>query len=1094
MLKSNFLDFEDSTIGVQGARRFFPDVGFVLHLPAEYLHHGLRVKALSEFQQESFSLRLHDPGKSAVFRSSRFTFRTNSGMHWVPSCRGVAQPGSAPALGAGGRWFESSRPDHFKSPQLLFSVSMAIQSRATVMRITILLGCSLAGQASATTFNQRFAVARESFLQQHHQQAVEQFQALEVEFAREPEFRDSRFQQVMLPMYGVSALFSGQPEMAVQVLNRYLDCCYEAQPQEALILIALIQATRQAREEGDLDALYRRFLDDFPQHPERSLMRFERMITLLSQEREAEALEELRQIESEPGSADLKARARVAALQHHLNRAQWEQGATLLFERQWKMDDLPEQAVLAFSALQLGDYFMAQQAWQKALRAYAHVPLYTELVSRQKSQLTQLQTVLASAESELRANANPMWRAHYHQLQAQMQARLSQLEQGEDYTPVFLLKRGRCHLFASHFTEAWVIFRSLALAELDVEIREQAWYHWILASHGFERWREARQLCEAFANHFPDSALLPKALYLLARTYQEAGEAEPAIKVLSDLIERFPEHRDRSDWWVTRGNLRLQVHQLEHALSDLDYAIALPDMRTSLRVRAAYWRILVLGAMNAFDRARASLLELLATYPDHWMAPEFQYRLGRVEYSSQRLPEAKQVLTEFLNDYPDHASSVEARVLLGDIAMADGELELAVQRFQSILPEHGHWYRYAKLQIGKVLRAMEDYAAMELHFRSWLNEEGTDISDSAGEILYWLGWALQQQQRAPETLQLYLDALDRWANDPAAGGITEILNALPALYELLRSEALPEPVQAVDGDWGEFCEAESFGHWIEAQKIRATEAGRLTEAARLQGFQALQLRWTQQQDLARRTLQEISLKVPMDALDDLLLGEIGFSLIQDGFEAGEPYLRELLQRYPRSASRALAFLGMGRRAVDEQRWQDANHWLIQFQRQTPQHERRFEAQLLHARILQQLGQRDQCKAVLEEILRSRDAGGHTQVLALQALAEWHVSGAETAKAIAYYQRIYTLHRAERELVAEAYARSAQLFEERGDLHAALRTWQELLSQEDLVEFPQHREAAAQVNRLQDYVSISSGTESLEEDDSEWTRSGLEVSR
>src|SRR5438270_1289921 len=27
--------------------------------------------------------------------------------------RGVAQPGSAPALGAGGRWFKSNRPDHF---------------------------------------------------------------------------------------------------------------------------------------------------------------------------------------------------------------------------------------------------------------------------------------------------------------------------------------------------------------------------------------------------------------------------------------------------------------------------------------------------------------------------------------------------------------------------------------------------------------------------------------------------------------------------------------------------------------------------------------------------------------------------------------------------------------------------------------------------------------------------------------------------------------------------------------------------------------------------------------------------------------------
>src|SRR5215475_9869267 len=32
-----------------------------------------------------------------------------------PSCRGVAQPGSAPALGAGGPRFKSGRPDHFST-------------------------------------------------------------------------------------------------------------------------------------------------------------------------------------------------------------------------------------------------------------------------------------------------------------------------------------------------------------------------------------------------------------------------------------------------------------------------------------------------------------------------------------------------------------------------------------------------------------------------------------------------------------------------------------------------------------------------------------------------------------------------------------------------------------------------------------------------------------------------------------------------------------------------------------------------------------------------------------------------------------------
>src|SRR5512145_2159023 len=45
---------------------------------------------------------------------------TRSGIIRVlPESRGVAQPGSAPALGAGGRWFESSRPDHFPNESRL---------------------------------------------------------------------------------------------------------------------------------------------------------------------------------------------------------------------------------------------------------------------------------------------------------------------------------------------------------------------------------------------------------------------------------------------------------------------------------------------------------------------------------------------------------------------------------------------------------------------------------------------------------------------------------------------------------------------------------------------------------------------------------------------------------------------------------------------------------------------------------------------------------------------------------------------------------------------------------------------------------------
>src|SRR4030095_11243164 len=51
--------------------------------------------------------RVTMPERPTVYGCSTWSSRSFSSRD-----RGVAQPGSAPALGAGGRWFESSRPDH----------------------------------------------------------------------------------------------------------------------------------------------------------------------------------------------------------------------------------------------------------------------------------------------------------------------------------------------------------------------------------------------------------------------------------------------------------------------------------------------------------------------------------------------------------------------------------------------------------------------------------------------------------------------------------------------------------------------------------------------------------------------------------------------------------------------------------------------------------------------------------------------------------------------------------------------------------------------------------------------------------------------
>jgi hypothetical protein len=46
--------------------------------------------------------------------------------------RGVAQPGSAPAWGVGGRWFKSSRPDQIIPRVYEMLVSFSLQHLATL--------------------------------------------------------------------------------------------------------------------------------------------------------------------------------------------------------------------------------------------------------------------------------------------------------------------------------------------------------------------------------------------------------------------------------------------------------------------------------------------------------------------------------------------------------------------------------------------------------------------------------------------------------------------------------------------------------------------------------------------------------------------------------------------------------------------------------------------------------------------------------------------------------------------------------------------------------------------------------------------------
>jgi tetratricopeptide (TPR) repeat protein len=94
----------------------------------------------------------------------------------------------------------------------------------------------------------------------------------------------------------------------------------------------------------------------------------------------------------------------------------------------------------------------------------------------------------------------------------------------------------------------------------------------------------------------------------------------------------------------------------------------------------------------------------------------------------------------------------------------------------------------------------------------------------------------------------------------------------------------------------------------------------------------------------------------------------------------------------------------------------------------------------------------------EEILRLRSLRGRPHARALIGLAQSAAADQDPARAIAYYQRVYTVHRAQNDLTAQAYFESSLLFEQLQQPAAAHRTLAEMLSLSELASSPYYEKA------------------------------------
>ena len=902
--------------------------------------------------------------------------------------------------------------------------------------------------------------AVEAFTAQDYEQAAERFRRLYSEFGSEPVFGEARFLRRVLPLRGYAELRGGDPAEAAKHFRHYLAFFQNDPAPNAFVLFQLATAERAAGQPDDALHRFREYLDAYPGRPEAVTALMRQMEILRETQREAEAREALERFGDSDAPPSLRAQARLMATRHALDEGRLDTATALLLDSRWDLDTVPELGALSAAALELGDRLLEDGAADNALGAYRQVLPRRILLERKRGRLEALQS--------RSHNLTPFQRRQGERLRH----RLRSLEEAPDHTPAWTFRRGRAFLLAGRPREAWLIFESLALDQaMETPLRKKAHFHWILAAHELKDWEEALTIARNFTRRYDDPELAPRAFYLIAEAHGEQRRHPEAIEVLTDLLDRFPDHDLAQRWAFTRGFNQAVLERYAEARADFGLARdAYPE--TGLTARADLWLALTYFFEQNHERALQEFNRLAETYSGHGLAGEIHYRRATTLHAMGNLNEALVAVSAFISEFPLHERHAEALALRGDIHLAESEFDRALEAFSAVPRDAGRMYPYAAFQIGRVHRARGDYEALTSHFRTYLDNARGEVPPRTSEALYWIGWGYSQLGRPEHALPLFLETLALYGDDREAPEIGTILTALADLHgNLPPGLAFP---QSLPAGGRVLLAASDFNDWLAIERRNAARDDKPTWHARLTLALSDRKRAAGRPHAADRLLLDLAAEVPPERLDAACLGRAGHHLRTRGLTAGETLLLRLLEDFPDAPEAAFAHYGLARLAHREGDTENALLHVRRFRNRFPGHTLAVDATLLHAELHQITSDTKAARAAYEEVLRDRSARGRPHAEALRALAMLYRDGGDPEKAIAYYQRIYTLYRAHSELVFEAFHESALLFERLNDREAARATLREMLALDPGTADPERLATARRdLERLEDSLAQTS---------------------
>ncbi len=703
-------------------------------------------------------------------------------------------------------------------------------------------------------------------------------------------------------------------------------------------------------------------------------------------------------------------------------------------------DDILQIVTFQTLLLNLGANFLDQGRYTDSIACLQLIWSREQLIKHQNSRLKTLEYQL---EATRKRGSDVYQEIQLGKMIGKVRRELENFQKIKSFDAATRMRLARAFQERHRYREAALVMQNIVESLPADGLVEQASINlvrcWLQVGH----WKRAIAAADQFAKKFPSSENLALVHFMKGQAQQEDDQYENSVTTFDKLVDNFPlsEMAPRAMFMSGFGDLLQESYLL--AVEKFE---ALPKKYKdrSMVESALFWKGMALSLAKRHRQCRALMAEYLNEYESN--GRYLDKATFRHAYSAQALGDyttSIQELETYLREFPGEAENSEALILLGDALMATGKIEEGISRLKQISPTDTKFFEEGWFKIGKALRLQEKHDVLRDHMEKFRTKHPQ--STRIAEAVYWIGWTHLQAGRKNEARETYWKAINELGNDPGARGVEDIFRGLPRLFS-----------------------EEDFGSL--EQRMRQLLAKAEEEK---QGTLATRILWAQAQQVERREPNRANLlyrsgagRADVRSTSSVLLADFADALRIGGeAEQAQQMYRDLLKWNPRAIEKDRAYAGLGLIAMAKGKRSRALEYFDKFERQSAGSRLFGEIMLAKAKLLTSENRSEEARDTLNIVLESSSASSREKAEALIAMGDLMMGQQKFSPAVAYYQRVYVLYRRWLPLVAHAYLRSGEAFEALDDKSAAVRTYWEMLNDDELAKTPEVQTARERLEAL-----------------------------